>query len=128
MDYNFDSPTQEVIETEKAVWIDGHEVKDIIKDSVKTDSFGGYTIVTLSLLVKSFTDSYERRIGLGMEEMTRKEFKALQKRITGLEERVQSLNLIMLRHFRDTQSEYDDLRKLFNELHDALYSELQQIL
>lgn len=45
---------QNVIETDKAVYIDGNELKYVLTDSVKTVSIGKITVVTLSFLASEF--------------------------------------------------------------------------
>lgn len=46
---------QAVIETEKAVFVDGQRINYVLTDSVKTEDFGNDVIVTLSFVASSFT-------------------------------------------------------------------------
>lgn len=49
------SVSQSVIETDKAVYIDGNEIKYVLTDSVKTEMIGNLTVVTLSFLASDFS-------------------------------------------------------------------------
>lgn len=49
-------PTQEVLETEDGVYIDGCKIEFVLTDSVKTRSLGEDAVkVTLSFIAKRFT-------------------------------------------------------------------------
>lgn len=57
--YAFSEPTQEVVETDDGVYIDGFKIEYVKNDSVTTEPFGKSTIVTLSFFAKSFTKACE---------------------------------------------------------------------
>lgn len=50
----YKSVEQKVVETDKAVYVDGKEIKYVLNDSVKTEKVGDLTIVTLSLIASEF--------------------------------------------------------------------------
>ncbi|WP_339183244.1 hypothetical protein [Oceanobacillus sp. FSL W7-1293] len=51
------SPTQEVVETIDALYIDGFKIDFVLTDSVKTKPFSEDAVeVTLTFIAKSFTD------------------------------------------------------------------------
>ena len=52
--YNRNKPRQLVIETDRAVYVDGKKINHVVKDSVKTEPFGDETIVTLSFFASDF--------------------------------------------------------------------------
>lgn len=54
MYYPFKYPKHIVIETDNAVYIDGKRIRFIVKDSIKTEPFGSYAVITLSFVAKKF--------------------------------------------------------------------------
>lgn len=53
--YPHEPVSQNVVETDKAVYINGNEIKHVLTDSVKTESIGNLTVVTLSFLASEFS-------------------------------------------------------------------------
>lgn len=52
--YNRNAQRQLVIETDRAVYVDGKRINHVVKDSVKTELFGDKTIVTPSFFASDF--------------------------------------------------------------------------
>lgn len=47
-------PKHIVVETDKAVYVDGKRIDFVIKDSVQTEPFGEWEIVTLSFVARGY--------------------------------------------------------------------------
>ena len=57
-------PEHEVVESEEGLWIDGKEIKGVVKDSVKVEKHKEFSVITLSIVVKSYELS-SHRLGRG---------------------------------------------------------------
>lgn len=58
----WNSPRHKVIETDQALFIDCKEIGNVVKNSVKTEPFGEFTIVTFSFVAKDFRKSTEQLV------------------------------------------------------------------